>query len=182
MDMNEPLTAPDITVNPSRVFYVPPIPKGFKIVIDSNEQMPLKFGGIPTITKKLNAGDYSIEGYESSVCIERKSQGDFYGSIIGDARERLYNVAERASGAGFKAFVIECEEAELMAPELSFSGVHPNTVYATINSFEVKHGFHFYYGDRKACSLKIANWLIVFYNRAHHVRRTLKKRKTTRKP
>ncbi len=179
MDEYEELTAPDIKVNPANFFYLPKIPKDFVIVIDSNEQKPLKFGNIPTVTKALDSGDYSILGMESSIVIERKSQADFYGSIIGDARERLYNMAERASGAGFKAFVIECEESELMAPELSYSGVHANTIYATINSFEVKRGFHFYYGDRKTCALKVANWLIVYYNRAKRVKRNLKKARKT---
>jgi ERCC4-type nuclease len=180
VDNNEIIT-PEITVNPSRACYVPPIPKGFVIVIDSNEQNPLKFGKIPTITKKLDSGDYGIAGMEYSTCIERKSQSDFYGSIIGDNRERLYLMFERSRFAGFKAFVIECEEAELMTPELSYSGINPNTIYATISSWEVKHGFHFYYGSRKACAIKIANWLINLYNVQKHTKRTLKPRKNTKK-
>ena len=102
------ITTPKIRVNPSRIQYVPAIPKGFCIVIDSNEQAPLKFGNIQTVTKKLDSGDYGILGMEFSVCIERKSQSDFYGSIVGDGRERLYLMFERTKGYGFKAFVIEC--------------------------------------------------------------------------
>jgi ERCC4-type nuclease len=178
MAVDEEITCPDITVNPSRIKYCPSIPKGFKIVIDSNEQKPLKFGSkIVTVRKNLSVGDYSIDGMESSVIIERKSQSDFYGSIVDDNRERLKLQFERGRGAGFKAFVIECEESVLMTPELTFSGVHPNSVYGTITSIEVKHGYHIYYGDRKACALKIANWLICYYNRYTHVRRVLKPRK-----
>ena len=171
------IQAPRITVNPSRVHYIPPIPKDFAIVIDSKEQEPLKFGKIPTVTKSLDSGDYSILGMEYSVCIERKSQSDFYGSIVGDGRERLYLMFDRTRGAGFKAFVIECEETEIMTPELTFSGVKPSSVYATIASWEVKHGYHFYYGNRRACAVKIANWLINYYVMTKHVKRKLKARK-----
>lgn len=171
------IQAPRIKVNPSRVHYVPAIPKDFAIVIDSNEQNPLKFGKIPTVTKKLDSGDYSILGMEYSVCIERKSQSDFYGSIVGDGRERLYLLFERTRHVGFKAFVIECEEAEILTPELTRSGVKPSSVYATISSWEVKHGYHFYYGNRRACAVKVANWLINFYNVQKHVKRKLKARK-----
>ncbi len=175
------IPGPSITVNPSRVHYVPPIPKDFAIVIDSNEQSPLKFGNIPTVTKKLDSGDYSILGMEYSVCIERKSQTDFYGSIVGDGRERLYLMFERTRHVGFKAFIIECEEAEILTPELTLSGVAPASVYATIASWEVKHGYHFYYGNRRACAVKVANWLINFYNVQKHVKRVLKPRKTRKK-
>ena len=178
---DDEIQAPNIVVNPSRVHYVPAIPKDFVIVIDSNEQQPLKFGKIPTITKKLDSGDYSILGMEHSVCIERKSQSDFYGSIIGDGRERLYLMFERTRLYGFKAFVVECEESELMTPELTHSDIKPNSVYATISSWEVKHGYHFYYGNRKACAVKIANWLINTYNVQKHVKRTLKPRKNAKK-
>ncbi len=175
MKDSDEIKCPDIRVNPARIHYVPTIPKGFKIVIDSNEQQPYKFGKIPTIRKLLDTGDYSIEGMESSIVIERKSQSDFYGSIVGDGRERLYNLMDRASGAGFKAYVIECEESVLMTPELTFSGINPHSVYATIASWEVKFGFHFYYGDRRACAVKVANWLIVHYNRTKRIRRKKKK-------
>jgi len=177
MSPNNKIPTPQISINPSRVHYIPPIPKDFKIVIDTREQQPLKFGKIPIVFSKLESGDYGIEGMEYSVCIERKSQSDFYGSIVGEGRERLYNLFERTRGYGFKAFVIECEEAEIMTPELTFSGVKPSSVYATISSWEVKHGYHFYYGTRKACALKIANWLINYYNQAKHVKRKLKARK-----
>ncbi len=181
IDPNQEISGPKIVVNPARIHYVPPIPKDFVIVIDSNEQAPLKFGKIPTVTKKLDSGDYSIQGMEYSVCIERKSQEDFYGSIVGDGRERLYLMFERTKHVGFKAFVVECEEAEILTPELTHSGVAPSSVYATIASWEVKHGYHFYYGNRRACAVKIVNWLINFYNIQKHVKRVLKPRKTRKK-
>lgn len=162
MDDNDEISCPPIRVNPEAFKYVPAIPEGFRIVIDTREQRPYKFGSIPTVTKCLKFGDYSIEGLEPNICIERKSQMDFYGSIA-KGRARLYRMMDRAFSADFKAFVIDCSEPVLMAPQVTLSGLAPQSVYATINSIEVKRGYHFYYGTRRACSLKIANWLITYY-------------------
>ena len=45
------------------------------IVIDTREQRPLKFS-LPTITKTLCTGDYSIEQFEGIIRVERKSLAD----------------------------------------------------------------------------------------------------------
>ena len=58
-----------------------------KIIIDTREQKPLAFNKSKAIEgvikKKLDVGDYSIEGYEDKIAIERKSPGDLFGSLFG---------------------------------------------------------------------------------------------------
>lgn len=44
----------------------------FTIIVDTREQIPWEFGFHITAKKKLNAGDYSIEGLEHILSIERK--------------------------------------------------------------------------------------------------------------
>jgi len=44
----------------------------FTVIIDTREQTPWEFGFHTTSKKKLDTGDYSIEGYESIFTIERK--------------------------------------------------------------------------------------------------------------
>lgn len=160
--VGEFLIAPKVVSNPVPIHYVPSIPKDFRIVIDTREQKPYKFGKIPVIIKTLNAGDYSIEGMEHLISIERKSQLDFYGSIA-KGRERFYRMWDRLSRHEFLGMVIECDESDVLAPELTYSEINKNSVYSTIISFEIKRGIHVYYGSRKMCALKIANWLLVFY-------------------
>jgi len=55
----------------------------FTIIVDSREQKPYLFGGYTCGVKKsgLKTGDYSIEGYENSICVERKSKEDLYSSL-----------------------------------------------------------------------------------------------------
>lgn len=44
----------------------------FTIIIDTREQIPWEFGFHNTAKKKLDTGDYSIEGFENILAIERK--------------------------------------------------------------------------------------------------------------
>lgn len=44
----------------------------FTIIVDTREQMPWEFGFHTTSKRKLDTGDYSIEGMESIFTIERK--------------------------------------------------------------------------------------------------------------
>lgn len=50
-----------------------------KIIIDTREKDPLPITN--TISKKLDYGDYSLEGKEDELAVERKSAADFYSSI-----------------------------------------------------------------------------------------------------
>jgi ERCC4-type nuclease len=55
----------------------------FRIVIDSREQEPYGFT-CATVRRKLDAGDYSVEGHEHQVAVERKSLPDFVHTVIHD--------------------------------------------------------------------------------------------------
>ena len=44
----------------------------FTIIIDTREQQPWVFEQYVVANKKLDTGDYSIEGYENIFAIERK--------------------------------------------------------------------------------------------------------------
>lgn len=59
------------------------------IIIDTREQNPFVFSEYTEtkpIRKKLDTGDYSVEGYENCFAIERKELGDFLNCVT---RERL---------------------------------------------------------------------------------------------
>jgi ERCC4-type nuclease len=44
----------------------------FKVIIDTREQQPWEFERVVAEHKKLDTGDYSVEGLEDILCIERK--------------------------------------------------------------------------------------------------------------
>lgn len=95
-----------------------PIHCGFTIVVDSREQSPFAFTDIcadadrdnrellvPTTWKGLATGDYSIEGLEGYIAIERKSREDLYGTIVSteDRRERFVAELERMTSMHWNA-------------------------------------------------------------------------------
>lgn len=165
---------PTLSINPRKSVYIPQVPKGLIIVRDTREGLPYSFNNrIPYVDKALRFGDYSIKGMENLISIERKTLSDFYGSIGGKKkegvlntrRERLHNEFGRMKDAGveFKALVIEAEEEMVLTPELSYSRLNSNSIYGTIVSFELRYNIHIYYGDRKACQVKMINWFVKFW-------------------
>lgn len=54
-----------------------------RMVIDTREQEPYSFG-CDVVRRKLEAGDYSVEGFEEQVAVERKSLADFVRTCIHD--------------------------------------------------------------------------------------------------
>lgn len=79
------------------------------LVQDSREQTPLsfhKFRGIETIRQGLKTGDYSVQGYESEICFERKSVQDLVGTLIG-GHERFLREMERMRDFKAKYILIE---------------------------------------------------------------------------
>ena len=75
----------------------------FTIIVDTREQMPWEFGFHTTSKKKLDTGDYSIEGMESILAIERKMTVSEIATNI--TENRFKNVLERL-GKVPHAFII----------------------------------------------------------------------------
>jgi ERCC4-type nuclease len=157
----------------NKVFgYKPVIEENFVIIRDTREQMPYEFRGLEVEDRKLDFGDYSVLGYNQTnpidcepfgISIERKGINDFYSSIT-HGRDRFKRELEGMRDClDFAGLVIEACEEELMCPELSMSEVHPNSVYGTILSIEVRYGVHVYMGNRQSCELKVLSWLSYYY-------------------
>lgn len=53
----------------------------FRIIIDSREQEPWSFT-CATVRRALPAGDYSVDGLEGAVAVERKSLADFTRTVL----------------------------------------------------------------------------------------------------
>jgi ERCC4-type nuclease len=100
-----------------------------KIVIDTREQKPYSFP-CDTIRKKLDTGDYSINGLENHVTVERKSKNDAYGTA-GKGRARFVRELERMLDMDFSAIIIESNMKSFMtAPK--YSKLSPQSV---VNSY-----------------------------------------------
>jgi DNA excision repair protein ERCC-4 len=95
------------------------------IIQDTREQLPLNFRlsknveGI--VSKKLDTGDYSIEGYEDKIAIERKSAMDLFGTL-GKGHKRFKKELERALEMDY--FCILVEESFVSVYEKLFDNAH----------------------------------------------------------
>jgi len=78
--------------------------KNYTIIVDTREQKPLWNKGIKI--KGLSTGDYSIDGYEDKICIERKSIGDLFGTL-GQGNKRFKKELERGRELDYFAIIIE---------------------------------------------------------------------------
>lgn len=78
---------------------VPP----YKIIQDTREQQPLIFSVgkdcVDLTVKKLNVGDYTLDGYEDSLCIERKlSVSEISGNLTGKDYDRFHRELVKLNG------------------------------------------------------------------------------------
>ncbi len=87
-----------------------------KIIRDSREQAPLTFTGYPVevAVGALEAGDYSLAGFERRVTVERKELGDLVGCLSGE-RARFEKELARLRGYDAAAVVVESPAGDLRA-------------------------------------------------------------------
>ena len=132
----------------------------FTICIDVQEKQPFSFTGlaadadhdralieVPTVWKSLGAshGDYSIEGLESEIAIERKSLEDAHGTLLGwgDRRERFQRELETLAAMPCSAVVVECDFHELIAtaPQFGVKSASQNakSLFRTVLAWGVRY-------------------------------------------
>ena len=140
-----------------RINFTPKIdvPDGFIMIVDTREQKPL-FKLKPWIVSHgLNSGDYSIQGFETVITIERKSIPDLLGTL-GKGRIRFEKELNRMSEYKWKGLLIEGLENDVYQPN-DFSSMHPNSIYHSLAAIETKWGVNVYYAkDKKSAR----NWVL----------------------
>ena len=79
-----------------------------QIIQDTREQYPFSFEGYPVEVKPgtLPTGDYSLDGFEDRIAIERKAAGDLISCMTG-GRERFRRELERLRGYEAAAVVVD---------------------------------------------------------------------------
>jgi DNA excision repair protein ERCC-4 len=80
------------------------------IVVDTREQTPYLFDKADIITHvdTLPIGDYSIQGFQDRVAVERKTLDDLVGCLVGKNRDRFER--ELQKGRYLDLFVVVVED------------------------------------------------------------------------
>ena len=120
------------------------------IVVDTREQRPYEFdpAHFVTVRRALPVGDYSLEGHEAQVAIERKSLDDFVSTVIGQ-RERFGRELRVLRGYELGCVVVEGSLEDILAQRYR-SRAHPNSVLGAALSIIVDYRVPvFFCGDRQ---------------------------------
>ena len=84
----------------------------FTIIIDTREQQPWTFNNHTVANRKLDTGDYSIEGLENILCIERKkSASEFANNIV---ESRFKDVLMRMNQLKYSFILLEFDLEDLL--------------------------------------------------------------------
>jgi ERCC4-type nuclease len=139
------------------------------VLVDTREQQPLPLlanhpnwiGQEKRIV--LKTGDYSVEGMESLLALERKSMVDVI-NCTNVARERFLANCSRLSKFRWKAILIEATYEDLKSDYGDYeveSLVHPNAVCGTLDAIEAKFGIPVITSsrDRDLATERAASWL-----------------------
>jgi len=138
----------------------------FKIIIDSREQAAYTFANIkpkPTIIYKgLSTGDYSLDGYENKITIERKTLADLFGST-GQGRDRFEREFERLSSFDYAALVIEAGLGDIFKRPPVYSKMNPKAVFRTLLVWSIRYDVHVWPCPDRAFAARLTYLLLGKY-------------------
>ena len=98
------------------------------IVVDTREQEPYSFDPrmATSVRRALPAGDYSVDGLDACVAVERKSMDDFVSTVI-HSRERFRTELRKLASYRAACVVVEAGLPDFL--QGSYRGkAHPNAV------------------------------------------------------
>lgn len=126
--------------------------KKLNIVVDTRETKPFKFQNHNIIERKLDFGDYAIDGFENEIAIERKSLSDLIGSFS-SGFSRVDREFARAKEKNAYLIVV-CEESLNTAMNFNFipyikryTKLRPEVIFHNIRELIQKYNFQFVFCD-----------------------------------
>lgn len=116
------------------------------IIIDSNEQARWRFP-CNTLVRKLATGDYTIQGYEPLITVERKSLNDLVKTVINDWL-RFSRELRRMASMDYAAIVVEAPVTAVTNGAYE-SNAHPNSVRGKLNAIYLDFGIPTFFLDNR---------------------------------
>jgi ERCC4-type nuclease len=138
------------------------IPKPI-VLVDTRERYPFDFSRFPNWIAEekrqaLKAGDYSVEGMETLLILERKTLTDLITTVI-QQRARFFKQCEKMTKYRWRAMLIEASYEDIKSPYNT--SAHPNAVSGTLDALEARFGIPVIYTSRyrPLAEEKAASWL-----------------------
>ena len=139
------------------------------VLVDTREQQPFALcanhpnwiGGERRVA--LKTGDYTAEGMEGLLALERKNLADLVACTV-TYRKRFLASCERLAKFRWKAILLEASYEDIKRGWDEFgipSEVHPNAVCGTLDAIEAKLGIPIIYTSthRELATERAASWL-----------------------
>lgn len=151
------------------------------IIVDSREKTPLYFRKSSTledvVVEKLDAGDYSIKGYEDKIAIERKSPNDLFGTL-GKGHKRFKKELERAKDYDYFCILVECSLTTVLNKE--FEGAHycqmlGDTIVQIAYTLKMKYGVDIVFCNGKSEAVSYVRQIFRSYLKQKKADKLLKK-------
>lgn len=167
-DTSGPVAAPSgrLTVKRGGHSITRQIPKPV-VLIDSREQLPFDFSRFPNWIagekrKALRVGDYTVEGMEDILILERKSLSDLITTLMQNRRS-FFDGCEKMAQYQWRAILVEAsyEDIKTVYDDELCTRAHPNAVSGTLDALEAKYGIPVIYTSRHRplAEEKAASWL-----------------------
>ncbi len=132
------------------------------IIVDSREQRRYSFSNRVThLIQALPAGDYSLQGFESRVTIERKSLDDLVNTVVHE-RERFERELAELKGYWWAWIVVE-GSWEMMVNENYRSRITPQSLMGIVTSLMIDYIPMVFAGNRVLAAMVTEKLLL----RAH---------------
>jgi len=100
-----------------------------------------------TVIRKLDTGDYSIEGMEHLITIERKSISDLWGTLT-TGKDRFHREMQRAVHIPSRYIIIEGSLKDVYSG-CYFSKVSPEFILSSLASLEFDYGIRVVFADKR---------------------------------
>jgi DNA excision repair protein ERCC-4 len=130
-------------------------------IIDTREQKPYAFpsGRLAMVRRALPAGDYSLEGLEGALAVERKSLADFVNTVIGD-RDRWKAELAKLTGYRCAAVVVEACMHDVLAGGWH-GGALPSSVLAASLAVTVDYRVPVIWAGDRATAERVTEGLLL---------------------
>lgn len=147
----------------------------YRIVVDSREKNPLWTNPNKVIVKGLSTGDYSIEGLEDEIAIERKDASDLFGTLT-SGHKRFKKELERAEKLQYFGVVIEGNYTSILNKDFDGSWnikVKGFVVTSILFTIHVKYKVPFFFCNDRHESKRVIRELFNAYFKIHNAKSKL---------
>lgn len=144
-----------------------------RLVIDTREQRGLWSEGPGVVRKKLDTGDYSLEGHEHVIAYERKSPVDLRSSLT-SGHERFKRELERSLELKHFAIIVDVDQTKFLNNNFEgakHSKVPPGHVFKILCTLNIKYGVEFYFTGGRNASRALIKGLFEAYIRNNNIKR-----------